>query len=166
MNDISKHLEEDDAEQQIWQDAHNKYDDGNIDPLKMQYHLKEMEHGEKVKAENSSKGEYFNYSRDFTLLTGTFLTAATFKIHALFATTVIGAGYKILTDSLNHVDGKDENFYEKLDSFGLEFPYYIIGAATTAYLLYTISGERIVLENAGTVATATSEVITLAQAII
>jgi len=167
LNDIERHLEEDnDTEEDIWNDVHDRYDNGEKNPLQMQYQLKSMAHEEKVKSENQQKGEHFNYSRDLTLLSGIILTAATYKIHALFATTVIGAGYKIFKDSLVKIDGKDKNIYEKIDSFGLEFLYYLVGVTAAVYFFHTYAAERFVVENAGTVATATSEVVTLAQSII
>lgn len=159
LEEVNQELEK--ADSSPWNYAHEKYEDGNTKPLEMQYHLKEMDHKEKVEQEVEKKGGYLDYDKSDAGHASAILSALSILGHPLVLTVWITLGYKVFRDSQGQINGED-TFWERLDQFGFELFYYLTYSAAVAYLLIGLQGQEIVLSNAGTVAQLLVEVMAFA----
>lgn len=161
--DVEEKLEENnDTNNNPWEFAHKKYENGDVKPLEMQYHLKEMDHKEKVEQEVEKKGLNIDYDKFDVSVVSILLTSTSFVWHPLFLSLWGTALYKIIVDSRRKVDNQ-KKFLERLDDFGLEFFYYIAFTLMTVYFFLSIQNQGIILEQGGTFFTTLWQVIELVQ---
>ena len=159
LDEVNEQLENE--QNSPWTYAHQKYEDGDKNPLEMQYHLKEMDHKEKVKKEINKKADNLDYDKFDCLLAGLLTISFTYLLHPLLLTVWVAFAAKIIQDSREELS-KDDNKWQKLDDFGFELPYYIAGTLVSVYFFTSLQAEYIIWSKAGTLATIGLEVMRVA----
>jgi len=164
--DVKEMLEEetgDFAQDQMydqWEEAHEKYDNGDPSMLKNLLSTKERLHEHDTLAELKKKGRNLNYDKLDTSLTAIILTSSSFIIHPVIISGWLTVFYKILIDSKRNIT--EGNKWERLDDFGLELFYYLATTLATIYFFMVVQKQSIVLENGGTFMQILVEVIQFA----
>lgn len=154
IEEIKEKLEEesgDFAQDQMydqWEEAHEKYDNGDPSMLKNLLGTKERLHEHDTLAELKKKGQNLNYDKLDSSLTAIILTSSSFIIHPVIISGWLTVFYKILVDSKRNVS--EGNKWERLNDFGPELLYYLASTLGTVYFFITIQEQSIVLENGGT----------------
>lgn len=160
LDEITEELEEQRNEQydEQWEKAYELWEEEN-DPSMMKSMVDQFSSIQKIKAKEriQKKGESLDYDRTDSFTFGTLTMAASIVYHPLILSIWITGGYKILKDSYGKLDNGASDNWERLDRFGLETFYYLVGSITALYFFTVMRGEELILSNAGTVAQASLE---------
>lgn len=141
-----------------WGIEHDLYDNGSTQPLLNLIDSKAREKAYEMESQLKKKGVNLNYDKGDTLITGLVLTGLTYTIHAVMLSLWLTVAYKIYRDS--KINGEEhQNIWEKLDAFGFELFYFLVGSVIAAYTFDVMLDYTILLSEAGTLATITLEVM-------
>jgi len=135
-----------------WAEAYDKWEEeGDRSMIENLIEQRSKVHQLNTLQEIKRKGHELNYDKFDTLVSGTLITAAAIKIHPLILSAWVATGYKLLKDSYRSIESDSETIWQKLDDFGPELGYYIIGTTLAYYFFINLQNGDLVLSQGGTV---------------